>query len=219
MKSSLIRMLITLALGLAGCAAAPDLPADYALDAAREEGVVIVSMTLSGKPLDRMQSFTYRIREVPPRGTAFPAVTYRYDSPRQHARSVLDADKAHPRTREIVVKGLNSSESLDILEAGKPAGRLVTLRLAPGEYEIHTWRLREPGSGKTKEYAPPRDFSYRFIVKPGEAVYLGRLDLRFGERDTLRIAVENRRAEDLALLEKKHPALAAGKIISAVGAL
>ncbi|MBI5900299.1 MAG: hypothetical protein HZB40_13850 [Rhodocyclales bacterium] len=48
--------------GLAGCAAAPDLPSTYTLDANQPEGLAIVSLTLSGKPLDKVSGYEYRIR-------------------------------------------------------------------------------------------------------------------------------------------------------------
>ena len=217
MKKQLIAA--SLILGLAGCAATPDLPAGYTPNEARQEGVAIVSLTLGGKPLNRMESFIYRLRAVPPRDTAHAAVTHYYDSPRQHARSIWASDQDRPFTRAIVVKGLDNSEPLDIRASGEPAGRVAILRLTPGEYEIHTWRLREPVTGGTAEYAPPRDFSYRFNIKAGEAVYLGRLDLRFDGHNIQRLALEDRRAEDIALVGRKHPALSADKIVSAVGAL
>lgn len=219
MKPLPLSALLLLALGLAGCAAAPDLPAHYVLNEVRQEGVAIVSFTLDGKSLDRMESFAYRLREVPPRGTTYANVTRHYDSPREHARSVRASDQDRPFTREIVVKGPHSSEPLDIRASGQPVGRVTTLRLTPGDYEIHSWHLHEPTANGITAYAPSRDFSYRFSIKPGEAVYLGRLDLNFGERNAQRIAIADRRAEDLALVGIRYPALANGKIVSAVGSL
>lgn len=215
MKQLLIPTL--LAIGLAGCASAPELPANYTLDAGRQEGIAIISLTLSGKPIDRVESFAYRLREVPPRDSSYATVTRHYDSPRQHARSIWEADKDRPFARDIVVKGLNSSESLDIREDDKPAGRLTTLRLAPGDYEIHSWRLREPATGGTTEYAPPHDFSYRFSVKPGKATYLGRIHLELSDRGTERLAIENRLADDMPLLAQKLPNLNAAEVVTEVG--
>lgn len=64
-----------LVVGLAGCAASPDLPSTYVLDAKRPEGLAVVSLTLSGKPLDKVSGYEYRIREVLPRGEAYAVVT------------------------------------------------------------------------------------------------------------------------------------------------
>lgn len=208
-----------LAIGIAGCAAAPDLPATYVLDANQPEGLAIVSLTLTGKPLDKVADFKYRFREVPPRGETFAKVSHRHASARQHARALRDEDKDRALARQIVIKGAGTAEPLDIRNAGKPAGRLATLRLPPGEYEFHAWQLREPGSNGETEYSPPRDFSYRFSVRPGETTYIGRLNLHLGARNTQRIAVEDQRNDDLALLEKKYPALGNRRITFAVGTL
>ena len=43
--------------GLAGCAASPDLPATYALEAKRPEGLASVSLTLSGKDLEKVSDY------------------------------------------------------------------------------------------------------------------------------------------------------------------
>ncbi len=215
MKSRLIPALM--ALGLVACSTAPELPAGYAVNEARQEGIAIVSLTLSGKSLSQVESFAYRLREVPPRDSNYATVTRHYDSPRQHARSIWEADKDRPFARDIVVKGLDSSEPLDIQEAGKPIGRVATLRLVPGEYEIHAWRLRESAPGGSTEYAPPRDFSYRFSVEPGRATYLGRIDLKLSDRRTERLAIENRLADDMPLLARKIPNLGAAEVVAAVG--
>lgn len=203
-------------LGLAGCAAAPDLPDHHTRDEARQEGVAIVSLTLDGKPLTRMESFVYRLREIPPHGTAYATVTRHYDSPRQHARSLWASDQDRPFAREIIVKGPGSREPLDIRAAGQPLGRVATLRLPTGDYEIHGWRLREATAQGAVEITPPHDFSYRFSISSGEVIYLGRLNLRFEERNAQRIAVTDHRAEDLALLGIRYPALTSGKIRTAL---
>lgn len=215
MKLLLIPALLVM--GLAGCATATDLPANYTLDAERQEGIVFVSLTLGGKVIDRVESFSYRIREVPPSGTSFVTVTHQYDSPRQHARSIWDAEKDRPFARDIVIKGINGGEPLDIREDGKPKGRLATLRLVPGEYEIHSWRLREAAPGGSKEYLPPSDFSYRFRVESGKATYLGRIGLELSDRKTERLVIENRLADDMPLMARKIPSLRAAEVVAAVG--
>jgi hypothetical protein len=217
MKRLLVPVLLTL--GLIGCASSPDLPAGYALDPGRPEGLAIVSLTLTGKQLNRISVFEYRLREIPPRGGMFADTRDHYDSPRQHARSVQAVGENPPGSRSVVIKGVNSAEPLDIGDAGQAQGRLATVRLPAGEYELHSWRLREPTPYGEREYKPPQEFSYRFSVKPGEMTYLGRVNLHLGERNAVRISVEDRRQDDLALLGRKHPALATGKITHAVGSL
>lgn len=207
------------AFALAGCAAAPDLPSTYAIDANRSEGLAIVSLTLTGRSLDKVSNFEYWIREVPPRGEALAVVSHRYASARQHARSLQDGGEDRPLTQQVVVKGANAVEPLDIRDAGKTAGRLTALRLAPGEYEFHAWQLRESGAKGETEYAPPRDFSYRFSVRPGEASYIGRLNLHLSDRNAQRVTIEDRRNDDLAQLRKKYPGLGNSRISFTVGKL
>jgi hypothetical protein len=133
-----------LSVGLAGCAASPDLPSTYSLDSKQSEGLAVVSLTLSGKSLDKVSGYEYRIREVPPHGEAYAVVSQHYASARQHARSVQDDGKDRPFTQSVVVKGPNHTDALDIQNAGKITGRLAALRLSPGDYEFHTWQVREP---------------------------------------------------------------------------
>jgi hypothetical protein len=206
-------------LAMAGCAAAPDLPSTYAIDANRPEGLAIVSLTLTGRPLDKVSDFEYRIREVPPRGEAFAVVSHRYASARQHARSLQDGGEDRPLAQGVVVKGSNAVEPLDIQDAGKTTGRLAALRLPAGEYEFHAWQLKVPGANGETEYAPPRDFGYRFSVRPGEATYIGRLNLHLSDRNAQRITIEDRRNDDLAQLRKKYPGLGSSRISFTVGKL
>jgi hypothetical protein len=214
----LILTTVLIALGVTGCASAPDLPAKYALNADRQEGLAIVSLTLAGRPLDRFSGFEFRLREVAPPGTMFAETKDHYASSRQHARSLQAIDRNRPYSRSVVVKGVNNSETLDVVD-DDAKGRLVTLRLTPGEYELYSWRMREPNAYGEREYTPPQNFSYRFSVQPGEITYIGRLNLYFDERNASRISVKDRRIDDFKLFRMKHPALATENITSAVGKL
>lgn len=217
MNKSLLSALLVAS--LVGCAASPDLPATYTLDAKRQEGLVIVSMTLSGKSLEKVSDYEYQIREVLPYGDSYAVVSQHYASARQHARSVQDHGKDRLPAYSVVVKGLNTADVLDIQDAGKAKGRLATVRLSPGDYEIHTWQVREPSSYGETEYRPAREFAYRFSIKPGEATYIGRLNLHLGQGNTQRVAIEDRQAEDMNLLGRKYPRLRAAKITASVGTL
>lgn len=217
MNKSLLPVLLVA--GLAGCAASPDLPSTYTLDSKRPEGLAIVSLTLSGKALDKVTDYEYQIREVLPRGEAYAVVSQHYASARQHARSVQNEGKERPFTHSVVVKGLSNADALDIRDAGKATGRLAVLRLLPGEYEFHTWQVREPSPYGETEYRPAREFVYRFSIKPGEATYIGRLNLHLGSGNTERITANDRQAEDMSLLGQKYPAIPAAKIVAAVGIL
>lgn len=217
MNNSLLPVLLVA--GLIGCAASPDLPSTYTLDTNRPEGLAIVSLTLSGKSLDKVTDYEYRIREVLPRGEAYAVVSQHYASARQHARSVQDEGKERPFTHSMVVKGPNNIDALDIQDAGKTTGRLAALRLSPGDYEFHSWHVREPSPYGETEYKPAREFVYRFSIKPGEATYIGRLNLHLGSGNTERITANDRQAEDMSLLGQKYPAIRAAKIVAALGIL
>lgn len=217
MRKTLLSALLVA--GLSGCAASPDLPSTYSLDSNKPEGLAIVSLTLSGKPLDKVSGYEYRIREALPRGEAYAVVSQHYASARQHARSVQDEGKERPFTHSVVVKGPNNIDALDIQEAGKTTGRLAALRLTPGDYEFHSWQVREPSPYGEAEYKPAREFVYRFSIKPGEATYIGRLNLHLGQANNQRVAIEDRQAEDMNLLGQKYPALRAARITASVGTL
>lgn len=208
---------IVLIIGLAGCAAAPDLPAAYVPDESKPDGLAIVSMTLTGRSLDKISEFKFRIRELAPAGEEFAVVRSHHASLRQHAL-LLQSDNIDKRlTRQIVVKDSGASESLDIFNGDLPVGRLVALRLLPGEYEIHSWELRESSLTGEVEYTPPRDFSYRFFVRAGAVNYIGRLNLHLGRRNTQRVTLQDMRQEDLDLFGKKYPLIPIETISFAVG--
>ena len=217
MRKTLLSALLVA--GLSGCAASPDLPSTYSLDSNKPEGLAIVSLTLSGKPLDKVSGYEYRIREALPRGEAYAVVSQHYASARQHARAVQDEGKERPFTHSVVVKGPNNSDALDIQDAGKTTGRLAALRLSPGDYEFHSWQVREPSPYGETEYKPAREFVYRFSIKPGEATYIGRLNLHLGQANNQRVAIEDRQAEDMNLLGQKYPALRAARVTASVGTL
>jgi hypothetical protein len=204
---------ILLAVMLTGCAALPDLPLDYALDDSRPEGLAFVSLTLAGKQLSQISSFEYQIRELPPADQDAVVTRPHFGSAKQHAKWVASGHGSQPGLWKAVVSGPGSSEPLNVLENGKAMGRLVALHLPPGNYEFHAWKLieRNPPYGEI-EYGPKQPLSYRFSVKRGEAVYLGRLSLQLGERNTQKVAAEDRHESDLAIIKDKYPSLGRGAI-------
>lgn len=214
-----LMLAVSLPLVLAGCATAPDLPQNYALDGMRAEGVAIVSLTLTGMPLEKTSGVEYRIRELAPRPEGAVATKLHPASPQQHARSLWDNEGYRPMTRQIAVKGLGTAEPLDILSDGKPVGRLAVLRLPPGNYEFHGWKVKVPDTHGEREYAPAQAYSYRFSIKPGVATYIGRLHLDLDDQRSQRLTLEDQRREDLATLGNKHPGLSVAPVDIAVGRL
>lgn len=205
-----------LLLTLSGCAAVSDLPPGYNLGTQSTEGLAVVSLTLSGKDLKRIERFEYSVREVPP-ADAYEDVNRRpyFYSSRQHARWMQDKDAQGPsgyRAR-LIVKDQALAEPLDVVESGKPIGRVATLRLPAGEYELYDWKLVEPNQYGGNVFSPKQAFGYRFKVEAGRATYLGNVDLRITEQDTSKIAVENKAKRDLDLLAKKVPAISISDVL------
>lgn len=204
-------LLIMLVLTLSACGTVSDLPPGYRLGTQDTEGLAIVSLTLSGKDIDRVSSFAYRVRETT--GEAREEARRRpyFDSARQHARWLQDKDAQGPAAMrpKLIVKDQALAEPLDIVEAGRPIGRVAALRLPAGDYELYDWKLVVPNQYGGNEFGPKRAFGYRFTIEAGRATYLGNVDLRMTEQDTYGITVENKAERDLALLEKKLPSMRA----------
>lgn len=203
---------VSLVLGLAGCAGMPDLPPNYTLAAEQDEGLAIVSFTLSGKPLNHMLSFEYRLRAVAPLHEDVATVTPRFGSVTQHLRWASQGHEQKTFARNVVVKGTASSEPLDILDSSQAVGRLIALRLPVGEYEIYDWKIMELSATGEIEYSPGQSFSYRFRVNPGEKTYLGRLQLSLNDRNVQKLTVGDHRVSDLGIFKHKYPALSTGSI-------
>lgn len=206
-----------LVVGLTACTTVSDLPRDYAVGA-NGDGLAIVSLTLSGKTLDRVSSFEFRVREIAPEDGDPVSMRQYFDSARQHERWVAEGESLRRGAdRGVIVKGANSAEPLDIAEAGTATGRLAALRLPPGAYEFYAWKVREPNPYGGTEYSPTHPFSYRFSVKSGQVVYLGQLNLQLSERNTQTITVEDKKSRDLAVLTAKVPSIRAGQVSVGVG--
>ena len=126
MKQTLFPTLV--ALSLTGCAATSDLPTGYALTPGQPEGLLIVSLTLSGEPLEKISSFEYRIRALAPEEREAVIARPYFESVPQHARGASRTTARAGGGQEIVVKGPSSAEPLDLWE-GVTAGRVASLRL------------------------------------------------------------------------------------------
>lgn len=194
---------------LVGCASTPDLPRDYALDASNTEGLVIASMTLLGKSINQLNGLEFNIRQLSPRDEEMLTKTPHFAGATQHARWVAaGGDVGQTKaTWAATVNGINSAESLDIVEGDRLSGRLMVLRLSAGDYEVYSWKAVERTTYGEMEYRPKKAFSHRFTVKSGEATYLGRLRLQLGDNDLQKLVIEDRRSADLILFRNKYPKL------------
>lgn len=197
---------IMISAGLAGCATTvPDLPPNFALDSNRTEGLAVVSLTLTGKSFNQVISFEYGIRAVPSTGTKVEQKQH-FGSTRQFANWVTRSEKHRETTWTALAKG-GSSEPADILDDGKAAGRLVTLRLPAGEYEFYNWKISEKNAYGEIEYGPTQTFSYRFTIRPGKAAYLGRLSLQFDGGTSYNLSVEDKNDVDVAAFRNRYPTI------------
>ncbi|QDF96991.1 hypothetical protein CJ010_10860 [Azoarcus sp. DD4] len=209
------------ALALSGCATAPA-PAPADSSGARDDyGLAIVSLTLSGKPLERVSHFEYRLRAIPSVNGGEVKRTPHFNSVRQHARWLTDG--AGPRAgavpTRVAVKASGSGVMPDVVESGLPIGRLVVLRLPAGDYELHDWKVVEPTVHGRDELAPRQGPVYRFTVEPGRAAYLGSLDLRLAGEGAHHLSVAAKAQRDLALLPAKGPAVRVSDVVYRPGAL
>lgn len=214
-------MLSTLVVTLAGCGTVSDLPRGYALGAGDDEGLAVVSLTLSGKSLERVSSFEYRVREAAVDAAGEVKRRPYFHSARQHARWLQDKDAQGPAAMrmKLVVKDQALSEPLDVVESGTTIGRLATLRLPAGDYELYDWRVVVPNQYGGDVFSPRPAMAYRFRVEAGRATYLGNLNLRITDQDRYDVTVANKADRDLVLLAKKLPSVSAREIIHRPGEL
>jgi hypothetical protein len=89
------------------------------------------------------------------------------------------------------------------------AGELFAIELAPGEYEIYSWRASPQRCGLPQATSP---FSLRFKVSPGETLYLGSIEFsaecsRMGVLRSFKANYRNRAERDIPLTRQRYPAL------------
>ncbi len=207
-----------LAILLSGCATVSDPPLRYGLGNG-SEGLAVVSLTLSGKDLANVSSFEYEVRDAPGQYAGEVRRRSYFASARQHARWLQDKQAQGPTDNRmrVIVKGSAVDEPLDIVESGRDVGRLATIPLPAGDYELYDWKVVVPNGYGRNEFTPRQDFSYRFRVDAGHATYLGNLNLHVTEQDRYDITVANKATRDMALLMRKVPTLRGEQIIHRVG--
>jgi hypothetical protein len=173
----------------------------YALTPNSDSGLAIASLTLSGLSAD--YTLTLYLRGV--------------DSDFDQSLPVLDAstpqDWVCPYFR--------------VPTPGDPCGRLAVIELSPGEYEFYSWRAASTSrSGATTTTIRPPDFSRRFTVLAGKAVYLGNIHLSPRGPGPIKKspAIDNEdliwildtRERDLALLFDKFPNLSTDDLVMSI---
>lgn len=211
----------SLAILLSGCATVTDMPPRYGLGS-EAGGLAVISLTLSGKDLANVSSFEYEVRELRDAPGQYTGEVRRrpyFASARQHARWLQDQLAQGPtdNSMRVIVKESAVGEPLDIVESGRAVGRLATIPLPAGDYELYDWKIVVPNRYGRTEFTPRRAFSYSFRVDAAHATYLGNLNLHVSEQDTYDITVANKAGRDVDLLMRKVPSLRDEQIIHSVG--
>ncbi|WP_323003989.1 hypothetical protein [Denitromonas sp.] len=215
MKKTIFALLMPVI--ITGCATT-DLPSKYALDENSGRSIAVAGVTLSGAPLSRFAGFELLVRERKGQSESSVNVKPYYHSVTGLARTISENSKHRQRHRSFVIKGPASNESLDIVEEDKATGRVAVLELPPGDYEVYGWRLRERTQFGGLEYTPVMALSHGFRVEPGEGHYLGRFDLDFTAEGRPRMAIDDRRAEDLSAISTRYARVDVARISSDDGA-
>lgn len=193
-------------LGLTGCAGTPDSHLSTKTDGNGEPGLAIVGMTLSGKSMNKITSFDYGIRRITAHSNDDVVTVRRYSTSTQRVRRSSTGSEPSESAWRAVVTGPGLPDSIDILNSGQLIGRLLTLNLSVGDYEIYTWRIVESGYPGEIEHGPAQNFSYRFSIKPGQAAYLGRVHLSLSDENKQTISIDDQRDTDLSAVWQRYPA-------------
>jgi hypothetical protein len=159
---------------------------DHAIDQKKNTGVAVVSLTMAGLPGSTNMWLNYR------------GIGSDYKSMIPVTDILASSDwrcPAFARTRETA-----------------PCGRLAVVELPSGEYEFYSWH----GGGNNMTYRSVKEFSKRFTVVQGKAVYLGNVHFSISDAPRVtfgtsqfafRVNISDRRERDLPLLKAKHPKL------------
>ena len=214
-----LSILFTVVLFLTYCAPTPkimrleNIGKDYSLDDTKGKGVLIVSLTRSGW---KGCSMFLDLRGVDN--------DYKAEVSIKEKKSLFERKKVMdwkcPRFGKI--------------PEDKPCGRVAIIELPQGEYEFFSWHGLEtimvPSSGggftpmQSSVLWPPPEFSKRFKVTVGKAVYLGNLHIslrkkwrmgRFAPYRDLRykLKIADTSDRDLPLVYQKNPMITADKVV------
>ena len=160
---------------------------DYSLDPTKNTGVAVVSLTMSGLPSGFNMFINYRGVDV------------------DHKSSVPVSD--------LFASADWRCPFLGTATEAEPCGRLAVIELQPGEYEFHSWQGGAGGApgGFTTSVRSIKEFSKRFRVLKGKAVYLGNIHFSVEQprflvgQGTYTMKISDLRDRDLGLLRAKHP--------------
>lgn len=212
MKYTIVATILVLSLSACGTMSDPEL--GNLSDENKGEGIVVLSLTLTGKELGRIDSFEYWFRPVSlPDGEPVREKPY-FVSAKRFGQWVAKGTEEHESIQKVTVKGPDSIEPLNVVNGGESIGRVATLRLPAGDYEFYRWAVREANFHGGIEATPQYVTSYRFTVRPNKYSYAGQLNLALSGHKTVKTTVEDQRDRDLAVLKKKYPWFIADQVQS-----
>jgi hypothetical protein len=174
---------------LAGCSQMGTIDPTYRLGDHPDEGVAIVSVSATG--LEDMASATWNYRPLPTGGTA----------------KAPDLFNTHSLGAVRIFGGIVPSKAVE-LDFQQPVGRVVAFRAPPGLYEFYQWGA----SLNNFHLTPQTQVSLKFEILPGQAVYLGSLNILVLPTGTdlerprrAQVFVTDKRTRDLPIARTKWP--------------
>jgi hypothetical protein len=186
---------------------------DYALDDTKGNGIVIVSLTHSGSPLTSMF--------VDLRGV---------DNDYKAEVSIIEQQLFFVRKKTMDWKCPMFGKTPE----DKPCGRLGIIELPQGEYEFYSWRGYKTETVGTHPHVtttlvkiavwPPPEFSKRFRVIAGKALYLGNLHISVRKKWVMgrihpyreiryKLKIADMSERDLPLFYQKNPMITEDKVV------
>ena len=179
---------------LTGCRTI-NVSSDYSLEADKTTGLVVVSLTMAGLPRGFNVFVDFRGLNV------------------EHKSSVPISDLFASADWRCPFLSMATDE--------EPCGRLAVIELQQGEYEFYSWQGGTSGGPGSLTFSVEsvEEFSKRFEVQAGKAVYLGNIHFSIEQPRFLvgtgsyRMTVADQRARDLALLHSKHPRVTPDQVV------
>lgn len=190
---TLVVVVLTVVFALASGCRTVNVSSDYRLDSSKNVGLAIVSLTMAGLPSGFNVFVNYRGVNV------------------DHKSAVAVSDLFSSADWRCPFLGMATDEN--------PCGRLAVIELQPGEYEFYSWRGESGGGPGSIQFTVRStvDFSKRFKVIPGTAVYLGNvhfsIDRRIFGGGSYQMLITDRRDRDLTLLHSKHPSITPDRVV------
>jgi hypothetical protein len=177
-------------------ACATNVGGGYSLDPGRSTGLAVVSLTASGLP------------------TRFNLFVNLRGMDTAYKRSI-------PVTDFFTTVDWRCPRVGTATEA-EPCGRLAVIELRQGEYEFYAWEGGTGAPGVRGTVRSKEEFSKRFRVLAGQAVYIGNIHFAITppqfltDQGTGTMKISDLRVRDLPLLHEKHPRVTPDRVVVSI---